>query len=84
MCWHILAARGPAIRTDLDGQNCQYPIGDWLSHGQAARDDLLSRGVEATEVQVPPWGSFTGFADPDGNTWAIQQLPPPGSYGNSG
>ena len=51
---------------------------------EAAREDLLFRGVEATEVQVLPWGSFTGFTDPDGNRWAIQQLPPPGSYGNSG
>ena len=41
----------------------------------AARTELVSRGVEASEVQVMPWGSFTFFADPDGNTWAIQQLP---------
>ena len=47
---------------------------------EAARQDLLSRGVEAPEVQVLPWGSFTGFVDLDGNSWAIQQLPPPGSY----
>ena len=47
---------------------------------EAARQDLLSRGVEAPKVQVLPWGSFTGFVDPDGNSWAIQQLPPPGSY----
>lgn len=47
---------------------------------KAARQDLLSRGVEATDLQVLAWGSFTGFTDPDGNRWAIQQLPPPGSY----
>jgi uncharacterized glyoxalase superfamily protein PhnB len=41
----------------------------------AARAELLARGVEAGEVQVFPWGSFTGFEDPDGNTWAVQQLP---------
>ena len=51
---------------------------------EAAREDLLSRGVEATEVQLLPWGSFTGFTDPDGNRWAIQQLPPPRSYDNIG
>ena len=22
-----------------------------------------------------PWGSFVYFSDPDGNTWALQQLP---------
>jgi catechol 2,3-dioxygenase-like lactoylglutathione lyase family enzyme len=47
---------------------------------EAARQNLLSRGVEAAEVEVLPWGSFTGFSDPDGNRWTIQQLPPPGSY----
>ncbi len=41
----------------------------------AAREELVSRGVSASEVQVMPWGSFTFFADPDGNTWAVQQLP---------
>lgn len=25
-----------------------------------------------------PWGSFTSFSDPDGNTWTLQQLPPRG------
>jgi catechol 2,3-dioxygenase-like lactoylglutathione lyase family enzyme len=41
-----------------------------------ARDQLLSKGVEASEVDVQPWGSFVYFADPDGNTWSLQQLPP--------
>jgi catechol 2,3-dioxygenase-like lactoylglutathione lyase family enzyme len=42
----------------------------------ALREELIGRGVDASEVQVMPWGSFTFFADPDGNTWAVQQLPP--------
>jgi catechol 2,3-dioxygenase-like lactoylglutathione lyase family enzyme len=42
----------------------------------AARAELLSRGVEVGEVQVFPWGSFVFFSDPDGNKWAVQQLPP--------
>ena len=42
---------------------------------RAARDELRSRGVEASEVEDMPWGSFTFFADPDGNTWALQQIP---------
>jgi catechol 2,3-dioxygenase-like lactoylglutathione lyase family enzyme len=42
---------------------------------RAARDELQSRGVEASEVEDMPWGSFTFFADPDGNSWAIQQIP---------
>ncbi len=47
---------------------------------EAARRDLVSRGVDASEVEVLPWGSFTSFSDPDGNSWAVQELPPPGSY----
>ncbi len=42
---------------------------------KAARDQLLARGVEASEIDVQPWGSFVRFSDPDGNTWALQQLP---------
>ena len=41
----------------------------------AAREHLLARGVAASEVDVQPWGSFVTFSDPDGNTWALQQLP---------
>jgi len=43
---------------------------------QAARDHLVGHGVEVGEVQVFPWGSFVFFADPDGNRWAVQQVPP--------
>ena len=47
-----------------------------VSDVHAARQQLLDRGVEASDVDVQPWGSFVTFADPDGNTWALQQLPP--------
>lgn len=42
----------------------------------AARAALLARGVRASDIDVQPWGSFVTFADPDGNTWSLQQLPP--------
>ena len=42
----------------------------------AVREQLLSNGVKASEIDVQPWGSFVTFADPDGNTWSLQQLPP--------
>ncbi len=45
---------------------------------QAARAALIAHGVEVSEIDVQPWGSFVRFADPDGNTWALQQLPPRG------
>ena len=41
----------------------------------AARTELVERGVEVGEVQVFPWGSFLFFKDPDGNGWAVQELP---------
>ena len=41
-----------------------------------ARTELAERGVEVSEVQDFPWGSFVFFSDPDGNAWAVQQLPP--------
>ena len=42
----------------------------------AARTELAERGVEVSDVQDFPWGSFAWFSDPDGNGWALQQLPP--------
>ena len=41
----------------------------------AARDELVKRDVEVGEVQEFPWGSFVFFSDPDGNGWAVQQIP---------
>jgi catechol 2,3-dioxygenase-like lactoylglutathione lyase family enzyme len=44
---------------------------------KTAREQLLASGVEASDIDVQPWGSFVRFSDPDGNTWALQELPPP-------
>jgi predicted enzyme related to lactoylglutathione lyase len=41
----------------------------------AARAELVERGVAVSEVQTFPWGSFVFFSDPDGNAWSVQQLP---------
>jgi catechol 2,3-dioxygenase-like lactoylglutathione lyase family enzyme len=43
---------------------------------EQAREELRGRGLDAGEVQDMPWGRFLFFQDPDGNGWAIQQLPP--------
>lgn len=40
-----------------------------------ARTELLARGVEASDVDEQPWGRFVYFTDPDGNAWALQELP---------
>ena len=43
---------------------------------EAAREQLVSAGVEVSEIQDYPWGSFVFFSDPDGNGWAVQQTQP--------
>jgi predicted enzyme related to lactoylglutathione lyase len=47
-----------------------------VADADAARAELLERGVEASEVKDFPWGRFVFFQDPDGNAWAVQQIPP--------
>ena len=46
-----------------------------VSDINAARAELLERGVEVSDVQEFDWGSFVFFSDPDGNDWSVQQLP---------
>jgi catechol 2,3-dioxygenase-like lactoylglutathione lyase family enzyme len=51
--------------------NLQVVVAD----ADVARDHLAGRGVEVSEVDEQPWGRFVYFRDPDGNRWALQQLP---------
>jgi catechol 2,3-dioxygenase-like lactoylglutathione lyase family enzyme len=41
---------------------------------EAARAELVERGVEVSDVQEFDWGSFVFFRDPDGNGWAVQGM----------
>jgi hypothetical protein len=44
---------------------------------RAARQELLDRGVEASDLTViteTDGGTFFGFSDPDGNSWAVQEI----------
>lgn len=48
-----------------------------VADAAAAREELVSRGVDASEIQVidpRDGGTFFGFEDPDGNSWAVQQI----------
>jgi predicted enzyme related to lactoylglutathione lyase len=47
-----------------------------VSDIHAARAELVKRGVDVGEIQEFDWGSFVFFKDPDGNDWAVQQIPP--------
>jgi catechol 2,3-dioxygenase-like lactoylglutathione lyase family enzyme len=53
-------------------QGLQLVVGDI----EEAHADLSSRGVEVSPIQDFAWGRFVFFKDPDGNGWAVQQLPP--------
>jgi predicted enzyme related to lactoylglutathione lyase len=72
------------------GSSCSIAIGKGLSEAEpgsvqgmqlvvtdieAARAELVQRGVEATDVQEYPWGQFVFFNDPDGNRWSVQHVP---------
>jgi predicted enzyme related to lactoylglutathione lyase len=67
-------AIGKGLATTVPGsvQGLQLVVGDV----HAARAALVEGGVDVSEVQEFPWGSFVFFTDPDGNGWAVQQLPP--------
>ena len=47
-----------------------------IADAEAARDALIAKGVAASDIDDQPWGRFVYFSDPDGNAWALQQLPP--------
>ena len=41
-----------------------------------AREALVSRGVEVSEVEEHDQGvKYASYSDPDGNTWALQEMP---------
>jgi catechol 2,3-dioxygenase-like lactoylglutathione lyase family enzyme len=48
-----------------------------VSDAAAAREELLERGVEASDLMAfseADGGTFFGFQDPDGNSWAVQEI----------
>ena len=45
-----------------------------VDDAEQSRAELAARGVETSDVQVFPWGSFVFFQDLDGNGWALQAM----------
>ena len=45
-----------------------------VASAEAARQQLVDAGVEASDVDAQPWGNFVYFRDPDGNRWSLQAL----------
>lgn len=92
---HVINENLRFVQLTPPGSACSISIGTGLSDAQpgsvkgmqmvvddaeAARQHMLDAGVEVGDVDVQDWGSFVYFEDPDGNTWALQQLPDYGKY----
>ncbi|MGL4177456.1 MAG: glyoxalase superfamily protein [Dermatophilaceae bacterium] len=87
---HVVSDDIRFIQVTPPGSACSIAFGTGLSEmapgslkalqvvvasADAALADLRQRGVEASGVDEQPWGRFVHFADPDGNTWSVQELP---------
>lgn len=46
-----------------------------VKDAERAHSELKNRGVDVADIDVQPWGKFVYFKDPDGNGWALQELP---------
>jgi len=46
-----------------------------VASAQKAHDELVKRGIKVSDVTPLEWGIFVYFSDPDGNKWALQELP---------
>jgi catechol 2,3-dioxygenase-like lactoylglutathione lyase family enzyme len=46
-----------------------------VANVEEAHSELAGRGVAVSGIQDFPWGRFVFFKDPDGNGWAVQELP---------
>jgi catechol 2,3-dioxygenase-like lactoylglutathione lyase family enzyme len=87
---HTVSAEIRFVQLTPPGSACSIAIGRGLVEGEpgsvrglqmvvadaeAAHAELVKRGAEVSDVQDLDWGRFVFFADPDGNKWALQQLP---------
>ena len=88
---HTISEHVRFVQLTPPGSACSIAIGSGLTSAEpgsvqglqlvvtdieAAREQLVSAGVEASEIQDYPWGSFVYFSDLDGNGWAVQQIQP--------
>jgi predicted enzyme related to lactoylglutathione lyase len=79
------------IQLTPPGSACSITIGTGVVEGEpgsikglqlvvddveAARRELVERGGSPSEIRDLPWGRFVFLSDPDGNRWALQQVPP--------
>jgi catechol 2,3-dioxygenase-like lactoylglutathione lyase family enzyme len=87
---HTVSDEVRFVQLTPPGSGCSIAIGKGLTRmapgsldslqmvvpdADAAREELVGSGIEVSEVDEQPWGRFVYFVDPDGNGWALQQLP---------
>ncbi len=78
------------VQLTPQGSACSICIGDGITPAEpgsvkgmqmvvddieAARKHLVDAGIEVTDVDRQAWGAFVFFQDPDGNGWALQEIP---------
>ncbi len=68
----IVIGIGITEMTPGSQKNLQMVVKD----AKEAHDKLSEKGVKMTDVTELSWGIFTYFEDPDGNSWALQQIIP--------
>ena len=88
---HVVGEGLRFVQLTPPGSACSIAIGEGLTEMapgsvkglqvvvediEAAHAALADRGIEVSDVQDFPWGRFVFFRDPDGNGWAVQQIPP--------
>ena len=57
------------------GSACSIAIGKGLTQMERGSLENMQMVIEVSEVDELAWGRFVFFADPDGNGWALQELP---------
>lgn len=87
---HVVSDEIRFVQLTPPGSACSIAFGKGISdaepgsvHGlqivvddiEAAHRELVERRADVSDVQDLPWGRFVFFSDPDGNGWAVQQLP---------
>jgi catechol 2,3-dioxygenase-like lactoylglutathione lyase family enzyme len=87
---HTVSDEVRFVQLTPPGSACSIAIGKGIVEGEpgsvrglqmvvadveAAHAELVKRGTEVSDIQDLAWGRFVFFADPDGNKWALQQLP---------
>jgi len=87
---HTVSEEIRFVQLTPPGSACSIAIGKGIVDGEpgsvrglqmvvadieATRAELVGRGAEVSDIQDLDWGRFVFFADPDGNKWALQELP---------